>query len=212
MKYSNLLSVIGAFLATAVFAGIASADVAPPEDYVETCTLEQQQKPGEQCVACQATYFDDPNPCQEQYGPLGYSNRCKSWGTSHTEIWCQDSAQGAGGSAGAGGTEPAEAGASSARPDPGSGGTESFAPTGGAGARPESTTGGADANSESTTGGSGTAPAAGTGAAPSSPDHADSEDESGCSLAAPGSVPSGTLPGLGIALALLGARRRARRE
>jgi hypothetical protein len=210
MKYSNIFAVIGAWLATAAFARIATADVAPPDDYVETCTLEQQQKPGEECVACQATYFDDPNPCQQQYGPLGYSNRCSSWGTSHTEIWCKGSAQGAGGSAGAGGTEPAEAGASSARPGPDSGGSESFAPTGGASADPTPNTGGSSAGPTPNTGGSSATQPSGTGAAPSNSDHGNNGDEAGCSLAAPGSTPSGVLGGLGVLLALIGARRRAR--
>jgi hypothetical protein len=208
MKYSNVPCLIGVLLATAAFAGMAAADVPPPEDYVETCTLDQQQKPGEECVACQATYFDDPNPCQEQYGPLGYSNRCKSWGTSHTEIWCKGSADGTGGSAGTGGTDESEAGqggASSARPGPGSGGSESFVPTGGTSADPTSKTGGTSADPNSSTGGGSTTQPTGTGAAPSP---SGNDDGGGCSLAVAGSHPSGTLAGLGMLLVLLGARRR----
>ncbi|MBN1609835.1 MAG: hypothetical protein JW940_24595 [Polyangiaceae bacterium] len=211
MKHASASSLIGVLLATAAFAGIAAADVAPPEDYVETCTLEQQQKPGEECVACQATYFDNPNPCQEKYDPLGYSQRCSSWGTSHTEIWCKGSTAGTGGSAGAGSEEP-QAGASNARPDPfaPTGGASSDPPsnTGGTGSDPPSNTGGTSAEPTSSSAGSSTAQPTGTGATPSTSDH---EDEGGCSLAAPGRTRSGLLAGLGVLLGLLGARRRRSR-
>jgi hypothetical protein len=215
MKHASVSSLIGAFLATAAFAGIAAADVAPPEDYVETCTLDQQQKPGESCVACQATYFDDPNPCEQQYDPLGYSKRCASWGTSHTEIWCKGSEEGTGGSAGAGSTDEPEAGTANARPGPGSGGSSPFVGTGGASSDPKPNTGGSSAVQPSGTGGSpatggasSTTQTTGTGATPST---SDDEDDGGCSLAGPRSVPNALLPGLGVLLGLLGARRRLRR-
>lgn len=232
MKYRQNSLLIGAFLATAAFAGTATADVAPPEDYVESCTLEKQQKPGEDCVECSATYFDNPNPCEAQYANRGYAHRCSSWGTAHTEIWCKAAAQGTAGSAGAAdignGTAGSEAidsggqgGQSSAKPAPGSGGDSA---TGGAasdvadpmpsGGTPptrgtSSTGGGSQTSPETNTGGTSTPPSGSTGGASASPEE---KDDGGCSLAAPHGTPSGVLPGLAVALGLLGVRRRVRRR
>jgi len=229
MKHPSSLCLLGACLATAAFAGIAVADVAPPDDYVEDCTLALQQKPGEDCVECQATYFDDPNPCEEQYEPLGYSQRCSTWGTSHTEIWCKGRSQGAAGSAGSGNAEEgvagagAEGGAASARPGPSSGGAQATggkpAPDpmvsgGGPSTGGASNTGGetqppptaTEAGGSSTTGGASemTQPTATGGADSAVRDH----EDGGCSLSVPGRGRGSILFGLGIALALLGRRKR----
>lgn len=72
---------------------LALADVAPPDGYVEQCTVEKQQAPGKSCQACQNDYrsftTDAGDPCQQQYGGLGYTKMCKSWGASvWTEVWC----------------------------------------------------------------------------------------------------------------------------
>lgn len=71
----------------------ALADVAPPPGYVEQCTVEKQQAPGKQCVACPNDYrsfaTDAGNPCQLKYGTQGYTKMCNTYGASAwTEVWC----------------------------------------------------------------------------------------------------------------------------
>jgi MYXO-CTERM domain-containing protein len=72
---------------------LAFADVAPPPGYVEQCTVEKQQAPGKQCVACPNDYrsftTDAGDPCQLKYGTQGYTKMCNSYGASvWTEVWC----------------------------------------------------------------------------------------------------------------------------
>jgi hypothetical protein len=86
----------------------AKADLPPPDGYVETCTVPQQQGVGEECVLCQATYAQACNV-------TGYTERCKGWGASvWTEVWCRASTDAAGGAGGgpnpAGGALPATGG------------------------------------------------------------------------------------------------------
>jgi hypothetical protein len=72
----------------------AKADLPPPDGYVETCTVTQQQGMGEECVTCQATYAQACNVA-------GYVQRCRSWGASvWTEVWCRASTGAAGGTSG----------------------------------------------------------------------------------------------------------------
>jgi len=68
----------------------AHADLPPPPDYVETCTLTNVQKPGESCGVCSAGFME-PDICKETLAPQGYAYRCTA-GTSPsvwTEIWCK---------------------------------------------------------------------------------------------------------------------------
>jgi len=65
------------------------ADVAPDPDYVERCTLGQQQESGDECVECRAS-FEEPERCKQQYASGGYAPRCQTRGASvWTEIWCR---------------------------------------------------------------------------------------------------------------------------
>lgn len=86
-------------VATLGVAGSALADVAPPPDYVETCTVDQQQGDGETCVSCEVS-FEDFEACINTYEPQGYELRCKTAGASvYSEVFCMANQ---GGAAGAG--------------------------------------------------------------------------------------------------------------
>lgn len=79
------------FLTVIMFgsASIVSADVAPPPDYVEDCTIENQQGADETCISCN-TYHGEPDACSEQYEPQGYEHRCNTAGASvWDEVWCK---------------------------------------------------------------------------------------------------------------------------
>ena len=70
----------------------AAADVPAPKGYVERCTLEKQQRPGDECVAC-STYYAEADACEKQHSPRGFARRCKTRGASTwSEIWCKESA------------------------------------------------------------------------------------------------------------------------
>ena len=101
-------------LAVLGVSGSALADLPPPDDYVETCTVAQQQRSGETCLDCDVSYVDF-DACANTYEPEGYTKRCQTWGASvYSEVFCKpDEASGSGGSAGSGAT-PSSGGASSA--------------------------------------------------------------------------------------------------
>ncbi|MFO0744622.1 MAG: hypothetical protein U1F43_02975 [Myxococcota bacterium] len=67
----------------------ARADVPPPDDYVETCTVEKQTKPGLDCKSCSA-WHGEPDACDKTLGKDGYAKKCQSWGASSWgEVWCK---------------------------------------------------------------------------------------------------------------------------
>lgn len=67
----------------------ANADLAPPADYVENCTVAKQQVDGKLCVACASSYAT-VDKCKDDYSGQGYIQACKSWGASvWTEVWCK---------------------------------------------------------------------------------------------------------------------------
>jgi MYXO-CTERM domain-containing protein len=85
---------IAACALAAALASPASADILP-RDYVETCTLERQQRPGETCVAC-AGHFYDHDACSRTYEKDGFAQRCRGGGASHWgEVWCKGGKTGA---------------------------------------------------------------------------------------------------------------------
>ena len=107
-------------------AGSALADLAPPDDYVENCTVETQQAAGETCVTCEVT-FEDFEACANTYEPQGYAKRCKTWGSSvYSEVFCKaGSVDGTGGNAGSAGSSPvSESGGT-----PGTGGSSTTPPS-----------------------------------------------------------------------------------
>ena len=67
----------------------ARADIPPPNDYVETCTVAKQQEGGKVCVACDALH-GERDKCEKSVGTQGYAHVCKGWGASAwTEVWCK---------------------------------------------------------------------------------------------------------------------------
>jgi hypothetical protein len=60
-------------------ASVARADVPPPSDYVEQCTLEIQCKDGRAC----GTFHGEANPeCAKAATEAGMEQRCTSWGAT----------------------------------------------------------------------------------------------------------------------------------
>lgn len=77
-------------LALLVMSSAADADVVPPPDFVESCTLNKVQQAGEQCVVCRDAYHAEPNACRDRLAGEGYLSRCRTAGASvWTEIWCR---------------------------------------------------------------------------------------------------------------------------
>ncbi len=70
----------------------ARADIPPPSDYVESCTVAKQQTGGTECVACNA-WHGERDKCEKSVGTKGYEHVCKSWGASAwDEVWCKTGA------------------------------------------------------------------------------------------------------------------------
>ncbi|MBW2459158.1 MAG: hypothetical protein JRI68_31965 [Deltaproteobacteria bacterium] len=92
----RLASLVPAFVLTgltalsALCASPARADVAPPPDYVEQCTLTHHQAPRSECVECGDAYHGEPDACRNRYAQAGYSLACRTGGASvWEEIWCR---------------------------------------------------------------------------------------------------------------------------
>jgi MYXO-CTERM domain-containing protein len=87
--------VIRTLLTSLVVANVLSvayvkADVAPPDDYEERCTLERTCPKGKECVLCPASRRD-LDACSKQLEEHGFVMKCQSWGASvWDEIWCRD--------------------------------------------------------------------------------------------------------------------------
>lgn len=92
-------AVLLTFLIQATLISSVYADVPPPEDYQETCTVEIQSENGDECISCSA--YREMNDCESTYGAEGYTKNCQSWGaTVWTEVWCKaspNSVEGTGG-------------------------------------------------------------------------------------------------------------------
>jgi hypothetical protein len=81
------------FAALTVQAASAAANLAPPQVYVETCTVENQERPEEECRRCDA-HFGERDRCEREFGTKDYRYRCRTYGVSvWSEIWCRPSAQ-----------------------------------------------------------------------------------------------------------------------
>jgi hypothetical protein len=67
----------------------AWADLPPPDGYVETCTIANQQTAVSECVFCKA-YYAERNRCGGLLVPYCFSWVCNTWGASvWTELWCR---------------------------------------------------------------------------------------------------------------------------
>lgn len=76
-------------LALIAVPSVALADIPPPDDYVETCTIDKQQVPGLECKSCSA-WHGEQDACDKTLGAEGYRRMCKSYGASAwSEIWCK---------------------------------------------------------------------------------------------------------------------------
>lgn len=89
----------------ALIAMPAYADVAPPDDYVETCTLQKQQTGGLECFECSGTMsagaadsgIEGMCEAPATYEADGYTQKCQTAGASNwKEIWCRPGAGSAG--------------------------------------------------------------------------------------------------------------------
>ncbi len=71
-----------------VLPGSAFSDIPPPQDYVETCTIDHQRQEGETCRECSASHMN-PGYCETSFADSGLDRRCRTWGASAwTEVWC----------------------------------------------------------------------------------------------------------------------------
>lgn len=109
--------------AIGVTATSAWADVPPPEGFVETCTVEKQAAPGQECVLCGDSYYKTPDACATKLTPSGYSKACRTRGASTwKEVWCKKGTGAPAASASAApvasAAEPAPAPAPSSEPAP----------------------------------------------------------------------------------------------
>jgi hypothetical protein len=78
-----------AFVAVALSSAWARADVPPPPDYVETCTIEKQQTATAECLECR-TWVSHMNRCANSLVPYCFTKSCKTRGASAwTEVWCR---------------------------------------------------------------------------------------------------------------------------
>lgn len=87
MRHANI-GTISALAVLGLTRG-AEGDVPPPDDYIETCTMDRQQQQGESCILCPVT-FEDSDACTRGCGPLGYTKRCQTWGAAaYEEVLCR---------------------------------------------------------------------------------------------------------------------------
>lgn len=71
-----------------LLATFALADLPPPDDFVETCTVAQQALDGKECVSCNAN-FGGREDC-EAHEKTGYKAACKTYGASvWSEVLCR---------------------------------------------------------------------------------------------------------------------------
>lgn len=79
---------LAAVFSILTLAAPAAADIPPPDDYVETCTLARYEAAGGDCLACPGGW--DSDGCADHPDVTEEHERCcSSWGaSSNTEVWC----------------------------------------------------------------------------------------------------------------------------
>ena len=93
MSHSRTLAACAFAIASSMVSNAALADIPPPRDYVEGCTVERVQKPGERCSSCSA-WHGERDACEKSLGKAGYEHRCSTLGASvWSEIWCKSAAK-----------------------------------------------------------------------------------------------------------------------
>ncbi len=86
----RLFVVLPTVLFVTLRAVTALADVAPPPDYVESCTLANHQRPATECQLCGDAYHGEPEACRNKLGATGYTRSCRTSGASvWNEVWCR---------------------------------------------------------------------------------------------------------------------------
>jgi hypothetical protein len=89
-RHSRFLGLI-ACAAVTLFAQSVRADIAPPPGWKESCTEDQQKKPGEECLSCSA-YYGNVQHCSKLLASYEFESRCKTRGASvWSELWCRKS-------------------------------------------------------------------------------------------------------------------------
>jgi hypothetical protein len=74
--------------------GSVRADIPPPPDYVEKCTVANKQTTTSECLACSSGYFA-LNKCSGLLTPYCYSKVCQTYGASvFSELWCRTKGEG----------------------------------------------------------------------------------------------------------------------
>jgi len=91
MKYALLVLLL---IAGTVATEVAKADIPPPDDYVETCTIDKQTAPGLTCESCRA-WHGERDACDKTLGVQGFRKMCQAYGASAwSEVWCKGEATG----------------------------------------------------------------------------------------------------------------------
>jgi hypothetical protein len=68
---------------------VAKADVPPPPNYVESCTVAKQCRPGEEGTTC-GTYHGEPDKCRKLHASDGFVHKCNTRGASvWSEVYCR---------------------------------------------------------------------------------------------------------------------------
>src|SRR5688572_11924696 len=72
----------------------ALADLPPPDDYVEQCTIDKaQERTGQACRSCNA-WHGEPEACKTQFKDTTFAHECRAYGASTwSEVWCDPKAQ-----------------------------------------------------------------------------------------------------------------------
>lgn len=79
----------GAIMA-ALVAVPAEAAAPAPGGAEEPCTVAKMEKPGVECVTCEAATHADPEACDRERKGTGYLAECRAAGSERwTEVWCR---------------------------------------------------------------------------------------------------------------------------
>jgi hypothetical protein len=77
-------------------AELVSADPPPAPESTAACTIEAQQRAGEECLMC-GVMQGDPAKCLKRLAGRGYARRCRGEGTVQwLELWCRPAPAGGG--------------------------------------------------------------------------------------------------------------------
>jgi hypothetical protein len=68
---------------------LVSAEPTPAPESTAACTIEAQQRSGEECLMC-GVMQGDPAKCLKRLAGRGYTRRCRGEGTAQwLELWCR---------------------------------------------------------------------------------------------------------------------------